>query len=166
MEWFGFGGNEILQLYLKQEQMSIQRGIQKYGDKGKNSAMKKIKNLTAKNDCFGKINYDSITQRMKNKALPLLMFMVMKRNGELKSRGCTNGSYQRVHTEKSEVSSPIPDFYTFKYICAIIAKELRDVATVDLPSFFFQTEIEEDDKILLKITGAVALLLVESNPEK
>ena len=71
-----------------------------------------------------------------------------------------------MHTEKSEVSSPIPDFCAFKYICAVIAKESRDIATIDLPGFFLQTEMERDDKILLKITGAVALLLVESNPEK
>ena len=49
--------------------MSIQRGIQKYGDKGKNSAIKEIKNLTIKNDCFGEIYYRSITQEMKDKAL-------------------------------------------------------------------------------------------------
>ena len=84
----------------------------------------------------------------------------------LKSRGCANGSYQYVCTEKSKVSSPTPDFFTFKYACAIIAKESRDVATVDLPGFFLQTEMEGEDKILLKITGAVALLLVESNKQK
>ena len=93
MEWFGFGGNEILELCFKQEQMSIQRGIRKYGDKEKVSAIKKIKNLTAKNDCFGKIEYSTITQEIKDKALPVLMFMVIKRNGELKSTGCTNSSY-------------------------------------------------------------------------
>ena len=128
--------------------------------------MKEISNLTEKNNCFGEINYSSITQEMKDKALPLLMFIVIKRNGELKSHECTNGSYQRVCTEKSKVSSPTLDFYTFKYICAVIAKESRNVATVDLPGFFLQTEIKRDDKFLLKIIGAVALLLVESNTEK
>ena len=62
--------------------------------------------------------------------------MVMKRNGELKSQGCANGSYQCMYTEKSEVSSLTPDFYAFKYICAIIVKESRDIATIDLPGFF------------------------------
>ena len=72
---------------------------------------------------------------MKDKALPLLIFMVLKRNGDLKSWGYANGSFQQIYTEKSEVSSPTPDFYTFKYICVVIAKESRDVATVDLPVF-------------------------------
>ena len=63
-----------------------------------------------KNNCFGEVDYKSITQEMKDRALPLLIFIVMKRNGELKLRGCTNGSFQRVCTKKSEVSSPTPDF--------------------------------------------------------
>ena len=73
---------------------------------------------------------------IKDKALPLLIFMVLKRNGDLKSRGCANGSFQRIYTKKSKVSSPTSDFCAFKYIYAVIAKESRDVATVDLPGFF------------------------------
>ena len=59
---------------------------------------------------------------------------------------------------------PTPDFYAFKYIVAVIAKEGRDCATVDLPGFFLQTEQEEE--ILLKLTGSVAILLTESDPTK
>ena len=41
-------------------------------------------------------------------------------------------------------------------------KEDRDTATTCLPSFFSQTEAEDDDEpIIMKFTGAVALLLVE-----
>ena len=90
------------------------------------------------------------------------MFMVMKRNQVLKTRGVADGSVQRVYTNKEDCSSPTPDFYAFKYICAVIAKEGRDVATVDLPGFFLQTE--QDEEILLKLVGAVALLLLEIEP--
>jgi hypothetical protein len=58
----------------------------------------------------------------------------------------------------------MPDFYSFKFIAAVIARESRDVASVDLPGFFLQTD--QDEKILLNVTGAVALLLVESEPDK
>ena len=37
---------------------------------------------------------------------------------------------------------------------------------VDLPSFFLQTEEDEDEQIILRLTGAVALLLVESDEAK
>lgn len=64
------------------------------------------------------------------------MFMVLKRNGDLKTRGVANGSVQRLYTNKEDVSSPTPDYYAFKYLCAVSAMEERNVATVDLPGFF------------------------------
>ena len=103
---------------------------------------------------------------MKAKVLPILMFMVLNRNAVLKTRGVADGSVQRLYTDKDSVSSPTPDFYAFKYICAVINKEGRDVATVDLPGFFLQTDQEGDELILLKLTGAVALLLVECDEKK
>ena len=118
----------------KAKQMSIQQGMKHYGDSGKKSALKEIENLTG-NECFGELDYASLTQEMKDKALPILIFMIMKRNVDLKSRGVANGSLQRVYTSKDDCSSPTPDFYAFKYIIAVIAKEGRDAATVDLPGF-------------------------------
>ena len=90
--------------------------------------------------------------------------MVLKRNGEIKTRGVANGSVKRVYTNKDDCSSPTPDFYDFKYICAVIALEGRDAATVDLPGFFLQTE--QDELIMLRLTGTVALMLTETDPEK
>lgn len=98
--------------------------------------MKEIRNLATKNDCFGELNYDEMTDEMKKNALPLLIFMVMKQNREIKSRSIANGSYQRTCTDKNEVSSPTPDFFSIKYTCAVAAKEKRDIGTVDLPGFF------------------------------
>ena len=48
--------------------------------------MKEIKNLAVKNDCFGEIEFKSLTQLMKDKTLHLLVFVVMKRNGDIKSK--------------------------------------------------------------------------------
>ena len=92
--------------------------------------------------------------------------MIMKRNGNVKTRGVARGDLQRVYTNKEDCSSPTPDFYAFKYIIALIAKEGRDCATVDLPGFFLQTEQEEDSDLMLKLTGQVAALLVESDEQK
>ena len=145
------------------KQMSIQEGMRKYKDEGKSSAIKKILNLT-ENDCFGETDYNKLNQEAKDKALPILMFMILRRNGILKTRGCANGSVQILYTRKEEILSPTPDFYAFKFICTVIAREGRDVTTVDLPGFFLQTD--QDKRILLKVTGAVALLLVDSDPSK
>ena len=64
-------------MMFKTKQISIQQGIHKYDDKGKKSVMKEIENLTD-NKYFGEIEYNSITQEMKDKALHILMFMIMK----------------------------------------------------------------------------------------
>ena len=161
--WMDVEQQDITGMMFAAKQMSIQEGMRKYKDEGKASAMKEIINLTD-NDCFGETVYEKLSQDAKDKALPILMFMVLKRNGSLKTRGCANGSVQRLYTNKEDVSSPTPDFYAFKFVCAVIAREGRDVATVDLPGFFLQTD--QDELILLKVTGAVALLLVESDPNK
>ena len=77
-----------------------------------------------------------------------------------------NGSLQRVYTNKDNCPSPTPNFYASKYIIVVIAKEGRDCTTVDLPGFFLQTEQEENSNLLLKLTGQVAVLLVESDEYK
>ena len=160
--WMDVEQEDITAMMFAAKQMSIQEGMKKYKEEGKASAMKEIINLTD-NDCFGETEYEKLSQEAKDKALPILMFMVLKRNGSLKTRGCANGSVQRLYTNKEDVSSPTPDFYAFKFICAVIAREGRDAASVDLPGFFLQTD--QDELILLKVTGAVALLLVESDPK-
>ena len=93
-------------------------------------------------------------------SLPLLMLIVMKSTGELKTRGVTNSSYQWTFSENNENSLPVTDFCTFKHACGMIAKEKRDPAIVGLPGFFLQTECKHEELILLKLTGTVALLLV------
>ena len=163
MKWCDVQQDDVHGMMFAAKQLSVQRGLKEYKEAGKDSAMKEILNLT-KNKCFGELNYDELTQDQKDKALPILMFMVLKRNGALKSRAVANGSVQRLYTDKEDVSSPTPDFYAFKYVAAVIGKEGRDVGTVDLPGFFLQTNQEEF--IMLKLTGVIALMLVESDPEK
>ena len=107
--------------------------MKSHGDKRRESAMKDIKNLTVKTPYFGKINIDSVTREMKAKDLPLLMFMVNKRNGDLKNLGVANGSYQSGRTDKSECSSHKPDNCSFKHVCSTIFEDKRDVATVNFP---------------------------------
>ena len=127
--------------------------------------MKEIRNLAEKKECFGEPGYEELTQEMKDRALLLLMFMVMKHTGELKSHGCARGDVQKLYTDKNKVLSPTPEFYSLKYVYGVIAKEGRDVVMIDLPSFFLQTK-QENDNILSKLTGTLALLLVECNEKR
>jgi hypothetical protein len=77
---------DITAMMFAAKQTSIQEGMRKYKDEGKASAMKEIITLTD-NDCFGETTYKKLSQEAKDKALPILMFMVLKRNGSLKTRG-------------------------------------------------------------------------------
>ena len=53
-----------------------------------------------------------------------------------------------------------------KYVSTVAANKERDVATLDLPSFFLQTEAKEEDKIIVvKFTGTLALLLIDCDNE-
>ena len=74
-----------------------------YGEHGKESAtMKEIKNLVLL-ECFGKVEYESLTVEQRLSTLPILMFMVEKQNGDLKTRGCADGRQQRLWTNKNDV---------------------------------------------------------------
>ncbi|OEU11892.1 hypothetical protein FRACYDRAFT_245012 [Fragilariopsis cylindrus CCMP1102] len=145
IKWLDVDQGDITGMMFATKQMSIQEGMRKYKDEGKDSAMKEIKNLTG-NDCFGEVDYDKISQDDKDKALPILMFMVLKRNGLLKTRGCANGSVQRLYTDKADVSSPTPDFYSFKFIAAKLFNGLpEDMKTGGLkhtaaPEYLFKTK--------------------------
>ena len=130
--------------------MSIQKGVKAHGEKGKESSVKGIKNITIKNPYFGGISCKTITSDMKHKALPLLIFVVSKRSGEFKTCRVSNGIFQRLCTEKSESSSPAPDHYSFKHVFDMIEKEKRDIATVYLSGFFIHKDRKYEDLLMLK----------------
>ena len=58
-------------------QMNIQEGLKQHGADGKASLMKEINNLVT-HDCFGEVEYESLTDEEKRKALPILTFMILK----------------------------------------------------------------------------------------
>lgn len=60
--------------------------------------------------------------------------------------------------------SPTPAIEALKYVLALCTLERRGVASFDLPAQFLQTEMGE--LLHLRITGAVALLLVESGSDR
>ena len=132
--------------------------MKEFPDKGKQSIVKETNNMTCRK-VFGEVVYESLTALQKKWALPILLFMVMKRNGVLKSRVCADGRQQRLWTNKEEVSSPIPSIDSLKYDMIVDAQENHDVAIVDLPAQFLQTEM--DEVIHLKVPGPFVLLLVE-----
>ena len=126
--------------------------------------MKELNQLVVR-EVFEEIDYYSLTEQQKKEALPILMFLTMKRDGEtVKTRACADGRMQRLWTVKADVSSPTIAFKALLYTLMVDAMERRDVATIDLPGHFLQTEM--DELLILKIQGAIAKLLVEMDPKR
>ena len=72
-------------------------------------------------------------------------------------------SYEHTCTNKINCTSPLPNFHVLKYACATAAREVRDVAIINLAGFFLQIKADKEDDTIVKLIGVVALFLVECN---
>lgn len=97
-----------------------------------------------------------------------LIFLTEKRDGRIKARTCANGSVQREWITKEESSSPTVTLEALMLSAAIDAMEGREVAVVDIPNAFIQTEYEkvgkDEDMAVVKFRGKLAEILVEIDP--
>ena len=81
-----------------------------------------------------------------------------------KAPTCVNGSKQRLWTGKEDSASPTLLLESVMITSAIDAKERQKVAVIDIPNAFVQTEME-GDRVIMKMRGKLAELLVEVAPE-
>ena len=89
--------------------------------------------------------------------------MTEKRNKDIKARACADGRKQKLWTKKEDSASPTIACECLFQSCEIDARENRDVATGDLPGFFLQSPMK--GRVILRLDGPLALLLVEINPK-
>jgi hypothetical protein len=115
-------------------------------------------------EVFKEVSYESLSAEDKRNALPILLFLTMKRDGTVKGRACADGRKQRIWTTKEDSSSPTIAIEALFYTLMIDALERRHVATCDIPGHFLQTDME--GRLILRIDGALALLLVEIDPKR
>ncbi len=92
----------------------------------------------------------------------LSCFSQKKRLGEIKAQGCANGSKQRDHIAKGEVTAPTVSLESIFIQGAIFACKERDVATCDIPGAFLQAD--NPDYVLLQLDGILAELMVTVAP--
>ena len=145
---------------------SLQKGLKVFGEKGSKAAYKEMKQLHDR-ICFRPINPSKMTTNERKKAMESLIFLTEKRDGTIKARTCANGSVQRDWMTKEESTSPTTTLESVIITAVVDAKENRDVATVDIPNAFIQTELakkEEDDRVILKIRGKLVDMLVDIDP--
>lgn len=59
-------------------------------------------------DVFGEIDHDQLTEQQKKEALPILMFLTLKRDGTtVKGRGCADRQKQQLWTKKKTYHHPL-----------------------------------------------------------
>jgi len=72
-----------------------------------------------------------------------LFFITEKRDGRIKGRTVADGSKQRLWINNEEASSPTVAVESVILSAIIDAKEQREVAVVDIPNAFIQTNSEK-----------------------
>lgn len=91
------------------------------------------------------------------------MFLKKKRDGTMKGRGCADGKKQRGTMTKAETALSTVSTEAIFLVVTIAAKEIRDVAVMNIPGAFLQTELEEGN-IFVKFQGKIAEMLALIDP--
>ena len=70
-----------------------------------------------------------------------LIHIKEKRDWSLKGRACANGRPQQETTKPEDASYPTATSDVVMLTCIIDVNEHRDVATIDIPNAFIQTDL-------------------------
>jgi hypothetical protein len=151
--------NVVMGLAMAQ-QYHVNKGLKVFGDEGRQAVMKEMKQLDEL-EVISPRNWSELTAEQRRTALPYLMFLTEKRDGTKKARGCADGSKQEMDKEKT--SSPVISTDALFITLVIDAMEGRDVATVDIPGAFLQTDAKPGT--YMKITGPMVDILCQINPK-
>jgi hypothetical protein len=85
---------EIKVLAVLMTQLSLREGLKRFGEKGKQGALKEMRQLHDMRTFFPR-DPKKLTREEKRKALSSLIFLKEKDTGEIKGRTCVNGAPQR-----------------------------------------------------------------------
>jgi hypothetical protein len=140
---------------------SLNKGLKKFGDRGKEAAHKEMKQLHDR-VVFEPIRTAKMTALERKRAMESLIFLTEKQDGTIKARTCANGSSQRAYIPREEATSPTASTEAILITGVIDAKQHRDVMTLDVPNAFVQTPIPKSgEKIIMKIRGSLVDILTE-----
>ena len=125
--------------------------------------MKQLNDLNVVSPC----DPSKITRQEVKRALNYLMFLKRKSSGHLKGRGCADGRPQREFISRDEASSPTVNLHALYLTSIQDALEGRDVATVDIPGAFLQTDMPNNEPpVHIKLTGQMVDLLCKIDPDR
>jgi hypothetical protein len=154
------GIKNVVNGLLMAQQYHVNKGLKVFGERGREAVMQELKQLDEL-EVISPRNWGELTPEQRRTALPYLMFLTEKRDESIKARGCADGSKQEM--SKENISAPVISTDALFITLVIDAMEGRDVATVDIPGAFLQTEAKPGT--FMKITGPMVDILCQINPK-
>ena len=100
-----------------------------------------------------------LTPEQRKEALVYLMFLKHKRCGKIKGHRCADGWKQRAYIAKEESMAPKVSTEAVFLTAVIDALENRNVAVLDVPGAFMQSDI--DELVHVRFTGEMVNMLLQ-----
>ncbi len=148
-------------------QLSMKAAVKKWGDQAKFAVSKEINQLHWGNS-YKPRHWHALTTKQKEQVLESHIFVEEKRDGMIKAQKGIGGNKQHDYITKEDVSSPTVTAEAIMLTCVINAQEDRDVAVVDIPNAFVQTEVSKEDAehhVTVCIRGRLVDVLVSIAPD-
>jgi hypothetical protein len=146
-------------------QLSRNASLKEWGEEAFKASHSEMKQLQFRNT-FKPNHWLELSQVQRQTVLESHMFLKQKRDGKIKGRTVAGGKNQRDYISKEDAKSLTVDTESVLLSCIIDAKEEWDVAVVDIPNAFVQTQVEnEKDMALINIRGILVDILVEISPD-
>jgi len=142
------------------EQMSMKKGIKKFGEDAIQAVLAEYAQLDNK-EVFEGVDPDSLSFEQKKEALELITLIKLKRCGKVKGRACANGKKQRRYIKKETISSPTVQLESLILTLVVAAFEERDVATADVPGAYLCAKMT--DFVLVKLRDQSVEILCSCN---
>jgi hypothetical protein len=107
-------------------QYNLKPGLRKFGNRGQKAAVKELTQLHVM-DTLTPMHADKLSREQRMRLLSSLLFLKMKRDGDIKGHACINGASQRNYIAKEEATSPTV-LTESTFITALIAAHEQWVA--------------------------------------
>ena len=149
------------------QQYNLKKGIKKFGEASKIAATKEADQLYRR-EMFRLILIKDLTPSERRKAQESFIFLTQKRDGSVKGQLVYDSAGSREYITKEDSASPTISAESIAITCAIDAYENRDIMSADVTNEFVQTKLPDakanKDRVTMKITGELIVMMVELNP--
>ncbi len=142
---------------------SFKAGLKKFGEVGSKAAVTKLTQLHNYH-VYNPVWANSLTPAEQKTVLELLINIVKKRDGKVRTRAVADGSKEQHQPgyKKEDDTSPTIAMDSIMITATIDAYERQDVELVDIPGAFLHAYNNKDTFMLLR--GCLAELMVQVNP--